>query len=71
MEFTIKIFDRKLRVYKDNKFKDYNDLQGYVFKDTFNNTIIIAYGESRRDFLEQELLSKDNKLKIQYKIFEF
>lgn len=63
LKFIIKKFDQKLRIYKDNKFKEYIDLQGYVFKDMFNNTIIIAYGENRRDFIEQELLKNINKNK--------
>jgi len=70
MKFTIKLFDRKLRVYYDNKFKNYTDFQGYVFKDTDDNTIMIVYGESRRDFIEQELLSSENILKLQYKILK-
>ena len=70
MLFTITLFDRKLRIYHDKKFKNYTDLQGYAFKDVLNNTIIIAYGENRRDFIEQELLSNENSLKLQYKILK-
>jgi len=31
---------------------------------------MIVYGESRRDFIEQELLSGENTLKLQYKILK-
>lgn len=57
MEFTVSIFDHKLRVYQDNKFKKFIDLQGYTFRDKYGNCIMIVYGESRRDAIITILLN--------------
>jgi len=71
MKYTVKEFNNKQRIYTDKKFKTFKELQGYVFKDEYNNTIMIVYGESRRDFICDELSSKENVLNLQYQIIDF
>ena len=65
MKFTVKEFDNKLIFI--NEKKKITSLQGYSFHDEYDNCIIIAYGETRRDFLIEHLSGNTNELKLKYK----
>ncbi len=51
MYYTIKKFI-KLKFLQGKKEVE---LQGYSFKDITGGTIIIAYGETRRDYIKKQL----------------
>jgi hypothetical protein len=54
-----------LRVEIDGKVITYN---GYAFIDECGDTIIIVYGENRRDAMSEYLNSNSDPLGIKYKI---
>lgn len=56
MEFTVRKFRKETLIHEKKKIT----LQGYSFIDKLGGTIIIAYGENRRDFLIKQL-SKNKK----------
>jgi hypothetical protein len=66
MKHTIEILKNPL-TYIDNNNKKVSVI-GYCFKDETNGTIIIVYGENRRDFISKHLSGNTNELKLKYNI---
>ena len=55
-------------VYLENRKEIINE--GYAFIDEQGNTIIIVYGEGRRDDMDKYLSNKGDLLRIKYKIID-
>ena len=65
MKFTIEKMKHKFE-YTDNKV--FVSLDGYAFIDESGHTIIIVYGESRRDDMSKYLSSEGDPLGLKYNI---
>lgn len=65
MIHTIKKFDSKMPVLDENR-KKIGESQGYVISDVKGRTIMIAYGEGRRDAISEYLNKPENKLGYHY-----
>jgi hypothetical protein len=55
-------------VYVENK-KEFT-MEGYAFLDETGNTIIIVYGEGRRDDMDKYLTNDGDLINIKYKIID-
>ncbi|MFA5207303.1 MAG: hypothetical protein WC428_01455 [Candidatus Paceibacterota bacterium] len=55
-------------VYVENK-KEFS-MEGYAFLDEAGNTIIIVYGEGRRDDMDKYLTNDGDLINIKYKIID-
>ena len=65
MKHTIEKLKNKFEYTEGNQIISLN---GYAFIDECGNTIIIVYGEGRRDTMSKYLTEDGNKLRIKYKI---
>lgn len=55
-------------VYVENK-KEYS-MEGYAFLDESGGTIIIVYGEGRRDDMDKYLTNEGDLINIKYKVID-
>jgi hypothetical protein len=55
-------------VYVENK-KEFS-MEGYAFLDEAGNTIIIVYGEGRRDDMDKYLTNDGDLINIKYKVID-
>jgi hypothetical protein len=64
MEYTIEKMKHNLEYTEGHSVISIN---GYAFIDECGYTIIIVYGEGKRDDMSKYLSSTDNKLRLKYK----
>jgi hypothetical protein len=68
MKHTIVKMKHKLEYLENNK--DSVSLNGYAFIDECGSTIIIVYGEGRRDAMSKYLIEDGDKIGLKYKIID-